>query len=78
MKGALYCLSLLFVKLRSLILKLGFSRLLLSKSDSNKIVHGDKAQLPPISHQGLAYLSLLSDAAVTCTKQRFSSRIDEN
>ena len=30
-------------------------------------MHGDKAQLPPISHQGLAYLSLLPDAAVTCT-----------
>ena len=35
-------------------------------------MHGDKAQLPPISHQGLAYLSLLPDAAVTCTKQRIS------
>ena len=60
-------------KLRSLILKLGFLRLLLSKSNygnSNKDVHGDKAQLPQISHQGLAYLSLLPDAAVTCTKQR--------
>ena len=35
-------------------------------------MHGDKDQLPPISHQGLAYLSLLPDAAVTCTKQRIS------
>ena len=35
-------------------------------------MHGDKAQLPPISHQGLAYLSLLPNAAVTSTKQRIS------
>ena len=40
--------------------------------NSNKTVHGDKAQLPPISHKGLAYLSVLPDAAVTCTKQRIS------
>ena len=60
-------------KLRAFILKLGFSRLLLSNlSNSNKTVHGDKAQLPPISQQGLACLSLLPDAAVTCTKKRIS------
>ena len=35
-------------------------------------MHGDKAQLPPISHLGLAYLSLLPDASVICTKQRIS------
>ena len=63
----------IIAKLRSLILKLGFSRLLLQNlTNSNKDVHGDKAQLPPISHQGLAYLSLLPDAAVTCTKQPIS------
>ena len=59
-------------KLRSLFLKMGCSRLLLSKSNSNQTVNGDKAQLPPISHQGLECLSLLHDAAVSCTKQRIS------
>ena len=35
-------------------------------------MHGDKAQLPPISHLGLAYLSLIPYAAVICTQQRIS------
>ena len=61
-------------KLRSLILKLFFFRdsCFQNLINSNKDVHGDKAQLPPISHQGLGYLSLLPDAAVICTKQRIS------
>ena len=58
-------------KLRSIILKLGFRNSWFQNlTYSNKTVHGDKAQFPLISHQGLEYLSLLPDAAVTCTKQQ--------
>ena len=60
-------------KLRSLILKLGFSlSCFQNQTNSNKTGHDDEAQLPPIFHQGLAYLSLLPDAAVACTKQQIS------
>ena len=38
----------------------------------NKTAHGDKTQLPPMSHQGLMNLSLLPAAAITCTKQQIS------
>ena len=32
-------------------------------------MHGDKTQLPPMSHQGLMYLSLLPDAAANSKRQ---------
>ena len=35
-------------------------------------MHGDKTRIPPMSHKGLKYLRLLSDAAVTCTKRQIS------
>ena len=61
------------LKVRSLILIPGFrDSCFQNLSNLNKTVHGDKTELPPISHKGLKYLRLLLNAAVTCTKRQIS------
>ena len=60
-------------KLCSLILKLGFSLLLLSQpNNQGQTLHGDSARLPPISHQCVIYLCPSYDAGLTCTKMQIT------
>ena len=56
------------LKLRSLILKLGFSLLI----NRVQTLHDDCARLPPISHQYVLYLCPSYDAGLTCTKMQIT------
>ena len=61
-------------KLRSLILKLGFSLLFYSYNLINRgqTLHGDSARFPPISHQSVIYLWPSHDAGLACTKMQIT------